>query len=98
MASGPIMEQDDSVRGHIVQNLADFYARLGAHLLVLVQDHYTEQRLQTVNSTYSYDHIAFKGADLRGEIDVRVLPASIEPVTRQAGERRGLQYASVGWG
>src|ERR1044072_1025632 len=96
-AIAAIMEQDDSVRGHIVQNLADFYGRLGAPLLVLVQDHYTEQRLRTVNSTYSYDHISFKGADLRGEIDVRVLPASIEPVTRQAVERRVMQYASLGW-
>lgn len=90
------IEQDQSVRAHIVQNWADFHGRVGRHLLALMQRYYTEQRLRSVEGRIGWGHIHFKGADLRGQLDVRVLPASIEPVTKQAVERKVMLFVS--WG
>lgn len=92
-----LLDQDDSVRAHVVQNLADFHSRLGRHLLHLVQRHYAEQRLAKVNGRIGTQHISFRGADLRNQVDVRVLPGSIEPRTKQAVREEVLSYADRGW-
>lgn len=90
-------QQDTDAQGDPLRNLADFHARLGRHLLCFAQKHYTEQRLMVVNGRLGDEHIYFKSADLRGQIDVRVLPGTIEPRTRAAVERRVMYFADKGW-
>ena len=51
-----------------------------------------------VNGMFGPDNIAdFKGSDLNSQVDVLVLPESIEPRTRQALEQRVMAYAQLGW-
>ena len=96
-AIAAILERDDSVRAHIVQNLADFWSRLGRHQLHFVQKHYTERRLIQVNGRLGAEYIDFKGANLRDQVGVRVLPGSIEPRTKQAIEQKVFAMADRGW-
>lgn len=73
----------------IIQGLADFYSRLFRHLLIYVQERYTEPRLLQIEGRDAVDYIPdFKGADLKGQTAVRVQPSSIEPLTRQAIEQK----------
>lgn len=97
-AIAAILEKDDSVRAHIVQNLADVWSRLGRHSLCFVQKHYTERRLIQVSGHNNIDYVSFKGSeDLRSQVGVRVLPGSIEPKTRQAIETKVFAMADRGW-
>jgi hypothetical protein len=82
-----------------IQALADFHSRLGRHLLLWVQDRYQEERLLSIvgRPGMSAAYVPFKGADLRDQTQVRVLPGSIEPLTRAAVEQKIMNYAQLGW-
>lgn len=92
------VERDQSVRAYIVQALADFHGRLGRHLLHYTQKYFTEPRLIAINGRMGAEYIPdFKGAQLRDQVNVVVLPGSIEPRTREAVRQQVLDYASRGW-
>lgn len=92
------LERDQIRRQFVIQALADFHSRLGHHLLAYVQQYFTEARNLVIaghsGAEYVYD---FKGADLKNQLAVRVLPGSIEPQTRAAMEQKILAYADRGW-
>lgn len=92
------IERDQIRRQFVIQALADFHSRLGHHLLAYVQKYFTEARNLVIaghaGAEYVYD---FKGADLKNQLAVRVLPGSIEPQTRAAMEQKILAYADRGW-
>jgi hypothetical protein len=91
-------ERQDSRRQFILLALADFHSKLGRHLLEYVQAYYTEGRLLKVNGRFGEESIHdFKGADLRSQVDARVLAGSIEPRTRQFIEQRVMNFAQLGW-
>jgi hypothetical protein len=93
-----LIEKDQSRRGAFIANLAEFHSRLMRHCLWLVQRHYTEPRLLTVQGKRGRKLIHdFKGAQLRGQADVTVLPGSIEPRTRTQITQLVLAYADRGW-
>lgn len=93
-----LIEKDSSRRANWFANLAKFHSRLGRHLLYLVQRHYTEPRLLQVRGEGGIEPIRdFMGVELLGEVDVRVTPDSLEPLTREAIETRILGYAERGW-
>lgn len=97
-AIAALLERDQSVRGFIVQALADFHSRLGRHLLHYVQKYYSEPRLIQLNGRTRTDYISnFKGADLRGQVNVSVLPGSVEPRTRQSLEQKVMAMADRQW-
>lgn len=92
-----IIERDAGARQSFIAELAAWYSRLMRHCLMLVQRYYTEQRLVQVNGRFGADIFYFKGADLRGQVDVRVAPASIEPRTKAAINAQVLAFADRGW-
>lgn len=93
-----LLEKDASRRAGFYNNLAQFHARLGRHLLYLVQRHYTEPRLLKVRGEQGIESIAdFMGAELLGETDVRVSVGSLEPRTRESVEQKILSFADRGW-
>lgn len=97
-AISALIERDDMRRQFIIQALADFYSRVGRHLLYLVQEYYTEPRLLQIQGRRGLSYIPdFKGADLRGQFKVRVMPASIVPMTREAMEQKIMNLAQLGW-
>lgn len=90
-------EKDRSRRGDFLQGLADVYGAVGKRDLQLVQTHYTEQRLLKVQGRFGFEPIPdFRGADLRGQDDVRVNPGSLEPRTTAGIEQRAQNLLQVG--
>lgn len=93
-----LIERDTSRRAAFIANLAEFHSRLMRHCLYLVSRHYTEERLLKIRGRFGPEAIRdFTGAQLRGQVDVRVYPDSIEPRTKQAMEQRIMNYAQLGW-
>jgi hypothetical protein len=93
-----LLEKDQQRRSDFIGDLAEFHSRLMRHCLYLVQKHYTEPRLITVQGRRGPRNIdGFMGADLRGQVDVTVYPGSIEPRTRADMTRVIMAYADRGW-
>jgi hypothetical protein len=93
-----LIEKDSSRRASFFANLAQFHARLMRHCLYLVQRHYTEPRLLKIRGEQGIEPIAdFMGAELLGEVDVRVSAGSLEPRTRESIEAKILAFADRGW-
>lgn len=84
-----LVERDATRRAQFLANLAEWYAGVMRHCLMLVQVHYSEDRLVQIKGSFGWEtKDDFLGADLRGQADVRVSPESIEPRTREAIEQR----------
>lgn len=93
-----LLDNDHARRANFLQNLADFDSRLARHCLYLVQKHYTESRLLRIRGAWGWESISgFRGSQLLGENDVRVLPSSLETLTREQREQRVMAYADRGW-
>jgi hypothetical protein len=93
-----LLDRDANRRYNFTANLAEFYSRLGRHCAYLVQKHYTEKRLIKIQGEFGADTIPdFLGSQLRSQVDVTVLPGSIEVLTRAAAEQRVLAFADRGW-
>lgn len=66
-------------------DVAEFHSRLGRHVLTLVARHYDRERLIQIRGQYGWEPTeSFKGSDLHSQVNVRVLPGSIETKTRQS--------------
>lgn len=79
-----------------IEDLATVHSRFMRDALSLVQLYYTEDRLVKFRGRTGWESIQdFKGADIRGQTDVRVSPASLEPLTRGAIEQRIMNLSSM---
>lgn len=97
-----VNEREQSFRAQVIANLATFYSGLGRHLLCLVKQHYTEERLIVINGRFGVDLIDdFLGDQLGGPdeefADVRVAESSITPRTRAEMEAKIMLFADKGW-
>ena len=89
---------DEGRRHSFFKNLARFDSGLMRHCLWLVQEHFSDERLLDVNGRFGVDPIPnFRGAKLRGQMDVRVEPDSLFPRTKKMIEARIMQFAQLGW-
>lgn len=78
-------------------DLAEFHSRFMRHCLVLAQRHYSEPRKLQIRGRDGWELIPdFQGAQLMGQVDVRVLPQSLAPVTR-AGVQDQLTWINTNW-
>lgn len=93
-----LIERDQARRQAFIAQVAEWHSHVATCCLWLVQQYYTEPRLLQIKGRWSPDVIKdFKGANLKGQIDVRVAPGSIEPRTKAAMEAKVLAYADRGW-
>lgn len=93
-----LIERDAARRQSFIAQVAEWHSRLATCCLWLVQQYYTEPRLLQIKGRWSPDIIKdFKGANLQGQIDVRVAPGSIEPRTKAAMQQKVMAYADRGW-
>jgi len=93
-----LIERDMGRRYSFTAHLAEFHSRLMRHCLYLVQRYYDEERLIKVQGEFGADTIPeFRGSELRGQVDVTVLPGSLEVMTRKQSEERIMAYADRGW-
>lgn len=66
-------------------DLARFDSGVARHCLLLAQEHYTEERMLKVRGRFGWEPVTeFRGADIHGQVDVTVNPATIETRSRQA--------------
>jgi hypothetical protein len=79
-----------------IEDFAEGAGKLMRDILTLVQIHYTEDRLVKFRGRTGWEQIAdFKGADIRGQTDMRVNPSTLEPRTRQTNEQRIMNIANM---
>lgn len=84
-----LIEADQNARQAFLANLAEFHARLMHRCLALVQQFYTEPRDLLIVGEFGPDYMqGFLGADLMDQTQVRVLPRSLEVLTREAIEQK----------
>jgi hypothetical protein len=95
-AISAIYEKDALAWQDFTTDLADVHSRLMRDCLVLVQRHYSEERMVKFRGRTGWENIAdFRGADLRNQTDVQVLPGSLEPKTRTSIEQRIMNIAQM---
>ena len=83
------IEQNQARWQKFIANLAEWHSRLMRHCLTLMQKYYDEERTLEIRGRFGTETIeGFKGADLMSQINVRVYPSSIEPLTKQGVQDR----------
>lgn len=79
-----VIEQSALRWQSFIADMAEWWAGLMRHCLMLVARHYTEPRLLGIKGRFGPERIEdFRGAQLNGQVDVTVLPGSIESRSRQ---------------
>jgi hypothetical protein len=88
-AIAAIFERNEASWADFIADLAEVHAALMRDCLTLVQRYYSEQRLLKFKGAAGWENLAeFRGADIKGQTDVQVLPGSLEGRTRQALENK----------
>jgi hypothetical protein len=91
------IEQSQNRWQSFLGDLAEWHSRLMRHCLMLVERYYSEQRLLQLRGRDGWELIQdFRGAQLMGQSQVRVLPGSITPITR-AGIQDQLTWINQNW-
>lgn len=97
-AVAAVDEREAGRRGITTSNLAQFHADVGRHILHLVREHYTEQRLLVIQGRFSTELVeGFMGTQLDGIVDVRVSESSVAPRSRAEQKAQITYYADKGW-
>lgn len=79
-----------------MEDVADAFASTGRDSLCLMQVYYDDERMEKFRGRTGWESIAdFRGADIRGQTDVRVKVGSLEPLTRAVVEQRIMNVASM---
>ncbi len=93
-----LIEQSANRWQSFLGDLAEWHSRLMRHCLVLVGRHYTEPRLLQVRGRYgAYPVQDFKGAQLLGQVSVRVNPGSLAVRSHEQVTAQIMSYAQLGW-
>lgn len=91
-----LIERDQLAWQRFIGDLAEWHSGVMGDSLNLVQQFYDEKRMMRYSGRTGPGVIAgFRGADLRGQTDVRVRPSSIEPYTKQALEQKVMNLAQM---
>jgi hypothetical protein len=91
------VEQSSDKWQSFLGDLADWHSRVMRHCLLLVARHYTEPRLVSIRGRFGWENLTdFRGADLMGEVDVRVLPDSLTTRSRQQVQQE-LAWIQANW-
>jgi len=94
IASKDILAWED-----FIEDLAEVHAGVMRDALVLVQRFYTEERMLKFRGRTGWEQILdFRGADIRGQTDVRVRPGSLEPLTQAMIEQKIMNVATLAQG
>lgn len=93
-----VIEQYQAKWQAFLGDLADWHSRVMRHCLLLVSVHYSESRKLAIRGRFGPESIAaFDGAQLLDQVDVRVLPGSLDFLTKDQMIQRVFAYADRGW-
>jgi hypothetical protein len=91
------IEQAQSRWQSFMGDVAEFHSRLMRHDLSIVAREYDEQRQIEIRGQYGPQPIpAFTGQALRSQVNVRVLPGSLETKSRQAIQQE-IEFIQANW-
>lgn len=91
-----LIEQQALSWSSFLADLADVHGALMRRCLTLVQRYYTEERTMRYRGRVSWEDTGdFRGADIKGQTDVRVNVNSIEPRTRRSNEQKITNLAQM---
>lgn len=80
-----VIQQAANRWSQFIAEIAEWDSKIMRHCLMLAQEFYTEDRVLKVRGRFGWEPQAtFRGADIMGQVDVTVNPASIETHSRQA--------------
>ena len=92
-----LQEADDTVLGPAAAEVEAATEWIGSTLLLLQRENYVERRfLKITGEINSPDVTAMMGSDLKGSIDVRVVPGSSIPQSKYLKEERVLALFKAG--
>lgn len=80
-----VIQQSTNRWSSFLGDLARFDSSVARHCLMLVQEHYSEKRVLKIKGRFGWEPDAsFRGADIMGQVDVTVNPATVETHSRSA--------------
>jgi hypothetical protein len=80
-----VIQQAANRWSSFLEDFATFDSAMARHCLMLAQNHYTEDRVLKIRGRFGWEpDVSFRGADIMGQVDVTVNPATIETRSRQA--------------
>lgn len=80
-----VIQQSANRWSSFLGSMSRWDSQIARHCLLLCQEHYTEERVLKVKGRFGWEPDAsFRGADILGQVDVTVNPATIETHTRAA--------------
>jgi hypothetical protein len=80
-----VIQQAANRWSQFLGEVAEWDSKVMRRCLMLCQEHYTEERILKVRGRFGWEPQAtFRGADIMGQVDVTVNPASIETQSRAA--------------
>lgn len=92
------IEQSNARWASFIGDEAEWHSRVMRHCLLLVACHYNEPRLLQIRGRSGFEPIPdFKGSNLLDQVDVIVLPGSLEYRTRAQIKQDVFAYADRGW-
>ncbi|HEX6456238.1 MAG TPA: hypothetical protein VF009_06930 [Solirubrobacterales bacterium] len=95
-AIGVLAQKDILAWQDFLEDVAKALSGVGADCLSLAQQYYTEQRMIRFRGRTGWEPIAdFRGADIRGQTDVRVQPGSLEAMTRPMIEQKIINAVNM---
>jgi hypothetical protein len=93
-----VIEQAQARWQSFINDLARWWSRVMRHCLLLVARYYTEPRTLDLRGRMGWENIKdFKGAHLMGQTNVRVMPGSLDYLTRNQIMAKVQYYATMGW-
>lgn len=93
-----LQEQDDTVIAHTVDSVETAHERVGKHLLAHVGQFWDAERtIRVVGKNSFYEAYVFKGSDLRGNTDFKVVSGSAAPRSRAAKQAHIMELMKLGF-
>lgn len=93
-----LQEQDDTMLASSFQSAEIFYEKLAYQTLCLVKQYWTQPRMVKVSGRdKQFDVIAFRGADLRSNTDIRIEAGSALPTSKAAKQAFLMDLMSQGF-
>lgn len=93
-----LQEQDDSKLAYQVASIEHCMETLGNHYLKYVAHYWSEERLIRISGLDNYyEAKRWKGADLRGNTDVRIQSGSALPFSKAAKQALITEFMTNGW-
>lgn len=93
-----LQEEDDSKLSTTISSIEEAVEKIGKHVLSHVQQFWDDQRLvRVLGDEGAFESFYFRGADIRGNTDLRIEAGSATPRSRAAKQAFIMELGKNGW-